>query len=346
MEGSARRVSRRGACYVKREMAPRSILVCTHGHCFDGMTSAALFTRLRDSIGGPGSAAYTYKSCGYGPGMQQIPAGWLKSEEHAILDFRFTESPKVDWYFDHHPTAFGSDEERDRALAGADAGRKLFWNPGYGSCAKLIADIARERYDEPLSSLSDLVDWADRIDAARFATAEEATSVAAPAMKLAAVVEQHGNGAFLERMVPRLLERTLDDIVRMPDVDDLWKPIEASRAAFRDLLCAHAKVRGPVVLVDLADRVIGAAPKFVTYAAFPQCTYSVTVARTQKLVKVGVGFNPWGDEPRLHDIAAICRRHGGGGHPVVGSVSFPLSEVIPARALAASIVAELSAPPA
>jgi hypothetical protein len=327
-------------------MPPRSVLVCTHGHCFDGMASAALFTKLRVAIGGAAGASYTYKSCGYGPGMSQIPASWLKSDENAILDFRFTESPKVEWYFDHHPTAFADDAERDRALAGAAKGGKLFWDPGYGSCAKLIADVARDRFAEPLASMADLVAWADRIDAARFASAEEATSVAEPAMRLAAIVEQHGNGAFLETMVPRLLERSLADIAAMPDVEDLWKPIAASRAAFEVSLRAHAVVKGNVVVVDLGDKVIGAAPKFVTYAAFPQCTYSVTIARTQKLVKVGVGYNPWGSEPRLHDIAAICKRAGGGGHPVVGAVSFPTTDVARARELAASIARELAGPPA
>ncbi len=327
-------------------MPPRSILVCTHGHCFDGMASAALFTSLRTSIGGASGASFAYKSCGYGPGMSQIPAGWLKSDENAILDFRFTESPRVDWYFDHHATAFGSDDERERAVAGATAGKRVFWDPGYGSCAKLIADVGRERFDAPLTPLAELVEWADRIDAARFASAEEATSVEAPAMRLAAIVEQHGNGAFLEKMVPRLLERSLDEIARMPDVDELWRPIEASRASFESLLRERAEVRGRVVVVDLGDRVIGAAPKFVTYAAFPRCTYSVTIVRTQKLVKVGVGYNPWGGDPRLHDIATICRRAGGGGHAVVGAVSFPTTDIERARALAAAIAIELDGPPA
>lgn len=326
-----------------RGMPPRSILVCTHGHCFDGWASAALFTRLRSSLG---AASFSYKSCGYGPGMAQIPPAWLKSEENAILDFRFTDSPRLDWYFDHHATAFGSDQERERALAGAAGGRKLYWDADYGSCTKLIADVARARFDEPLADLAPLVEWADRIDAARFTSAEEATSVEAPAMRLAAVVEQHGNGAFLEKLVPALLERSLEDVAALPEVEELWRPIAATRAAFADQLRAHAEVRGPVLVVDLGDRVLGAAPKFFTYAAYPACTYSVTIARTAKLVKVGVGYNPWSDRPRLHDIAAICKRAGGGGHPVVGAVSFPTTAVDQARALAAAIAAELGGPPA
>ncbi len=122
-------------------MPARSLLVCTHGHCFDGWASAAAFTRLRRSLGDRSPEEIRFKSCGYGPGMAQIPASWLRGDENAILDFRFTESPKVDWFFDHHATGFGSDEERERALASRPGtnGPRRFWDPTYGSCAKLIA---------------------------------------------------------------------------------------------------------------------------------------------------------------------------------------------------------------
>ena len=54
-------------------MKAREFLVATHGHCFDGAASAALFTRLARALAPEGSApSFRYKSCGYGPGMQMI----------------------------------------------------------------------------------------------------------------------------------------------------------------------------------------------------------------------------------------------------------------------------------
>jgi nanoRNase/pAp phosphatase (c-di-AMP/oligoRNAs hydrolase) len=47
--------------------------------------------------------------------------------------------------------------------------------------------------------------------------------------------------------------------------------------------------------------------------------------------------------PRTHNIAKICERYGGGGHAVVGAVSFKPEEVEEARAAVKEIVAELSA---
>jgi nanoRNase/pAp phosphatase (c-di-AMP/oligoRNAs hydrolase) len=46
--------------------------------------------------------------------------------------------------------------------------------------------------------------------------------------------------------------------------------------------------------------------------------------------------------PRTHNIAKICERYGGGGHAVVGAVSFKPDDVEKARTAAREIVAQLS----
>src|SRR6185369_6856920 len=89
------------------------VVVATHGHCFDGLASAVLFTQLVRSLReGSESPDFSYRSCGYGPGMSTIPEAWLDGDENAILDFRYTKSDRLSWYFDHHVTGFGSPEER------------------------------------------------------------------------------------------------------------------------------------------------------------------------------------------------------------------------------------------
>jgi hypothetical protein len=321
-------------------MKARDILVATHGHCFDGTASAALFTRLLQAGGETG--AFRYKSCGYSPGMQVIPEAWLDGAENAILDFRYTPSARLGWYFDHHVTAFGSTDERDAALQGANAERRVFWEPAYSSCAKLIVDVARERFGVDMSPLAELVDWADVIDAARFPSAEAATSPDEPVLQLAAVIEHHADGPFLNALVPKLLERTPTEIAKEPEMQTLWAPIRASREAFAGRVERAAEVRGPVVLVDLTDAPLDVAAKFVTYARYPKCAYSVMLTRNKQHFKLSVGHNPWSGVPRTHDIAAICRREGGGGHPAVGACSFPLSAEARAREVARAVAEELA----
>ena len=331
-------------------MKAQDIVVATHGHCFDGMASAALFTRLKTSLTAGDAPSFRYKSCGYGPGMQTIPEGWLDGAENAILDFRYTPSKRLHWYFDHHVTGFGSIAERDGALAvaatrdGDDVRQSpfVFYDPTYGSCTKLIADVARQRFQLDLPSLSELVRWADIIDAARFDSAEAASSSDEPVLQLAAVVEHHGDGPFLNAIVPRLLTEPLHDIARAADIQELWAPILASRDAQIRRIQQGAKVAGHVVVVDLTDAPLDVAAKFVTYALFPEAMYSVTLSRNRQHIKLSVGYNPWSRAPRAHDIASICRRYDGGGHPAVGACSFPLSATDRAREVALAITEELN----
>jgi nanoRNase/pAp phosphatase (c-di-AMP/oligoRNAs hydrolase) len=121
----------------------------------------------------------------------------------------------------------------------------------------------------------------------------------------------------------------------------LFRPIAVAQDAFITRVQQSGVVMGSVVLVDLADVTMDASLKFVAYALFPKCVYSVTVLRSKHHCKVSVGYNPWSGVARRHDIASICRRYDGGGHPVVGAATFPLSDVTRAREVAATIAKEL-----
>jgi nanoRNase/pAp phosphatase (c-di-AMP/oligoRNAs hydrolase) len=65
------------------------------------------------------------------------------------------------------------------------------------------------------------------------------------------------------------------------------------------------------------------------------------VSLSPQRAKVSVGFNPWGKGERLHNLASICERYGGGGHAVVGAISFNPKDLDRARAVANAIVEEL-----
>jgi hypothetical protein len=79
---------------------------------------------------------------------------------------------------------------------------------------------------------------------------------------------------------------------------------------------------------------------------YPDCVYSVTLSRQKQHYKLSVGYNPWCGVPRDRDIAPICRRYEGGGHPAVGAASFPLSALERAREAARAVAEELDGEPA
>lgn len=319
-------------------MADRKVVVAAHGHCFDGLVSAALFTHLRRSLS-PGPCQFRYLSCGYGPNMQTVPEAWLRGDENAIVDFRYSPSDRLSWYFDHHATAFASEAERTAALA--KPGR-VFYDPTYPSCAKLVADVGQQRFGIDFTSFAALVAWADRIDAASFPTVEDAIDRSSPVMQLAAVIEQHGQGALFDSLIGRLTQEPLDDVARSEQVQTLWAPLAQAHEAVRERVARAAELKDKVVYLDLHDAPLGTSGKFYHYAVCPEAVFSVSIVRMKQHYKVSVGFNPWALRPNDHDIAAICRRHGGGGHPDVGAVSFALDKIAEARAVAAQIVAELN----
>ncbi len=306
---------------------PTKIVVATHGHCFDGLASAALFTRLMRVLR-PGEALdFSYHASGYGPGSNGVDPKLLVGDENAILDFRFSPSPKLTWYFDHHVSAFPDASDRStyeaHVASRANGDRRMFHDGTYSSCTKLIADLGAAHFGVDPEPTRELVRWADMIDSASFPSAEMAVARTEPVLQLMTVVEHDGNA-------------------RAPEVQAAFKPLQESREVFNRLVAERAVEKHGVVVVDLGSEDIEVAGKFVTYALYPRSVYSVLITRSATKCKISIGYNPWSNAPRRHNIAAICERFGGGGHPVVGAISVPASELDRARAIAAEITEELS----
>ncbi len=328
-----------------------NVVVATHGHCFDGLCSAVMFTRLYRHVfqsGRRDGAAFTYHAAGYGPGQNGVEPRVLTGDVNAILDFRFSANPRLDWYFDHHVSAFVTPEERayyDRAVAEGEARqqRRMFHDGAYSSATKLIADLGRDRFGLDPAPTAELVRWADMIDSASFPDAKMAVERAEPELRMMTVIENLGDDAFLAKMVPRLLEQPLAEVARSADIVEAYEPLGRAHEAFVKLVEQRSEVAGTVVLVDLSDQLIDVAGKFVTYALHPESAYSVMLTRSKARCKISIGYNPWSPVPRRHNIAAICERHGGGGHPVVGAITLKADVVEEAKRLIRSIADELNA---
>ena len=71
-------------------MSKRHVVVATHGHCFDGLCSAVLFTRLMKHLNPHDDLSFAYHSSGYGPGSSGVDPKLLVGDENVILDYRFS----------------------------------------------------------------------------------------------------------------------------------------------------------------------------------------------------------------------------------------------------------------
>ena len=311
-------------------------VVASHGHCFDGLSSAVLFTRLMQERG-LAKAEFEYRACGYGTPQR---AEVLTGDENAILDYRFSSSPKLTWYFDHHRTAFQSDA--DRHAFEDTHNPQFFFDASYSSCTKLIFDTGAREFGFSDPKLEPLVRFADIVDSARFESPEQAIDRSDPLMRLVSVVEHYGDDAFYQTLVPQLLEKPLAEVAALHLVNERYKPLGKKHERFVERVRAKSEVQGRVVFVDLTENVLESVGKFVTYALYPKSVYSVLVGVLKGGPKISVGYNPWSGQALDADISAICARYGGGGHPVVGGISFAANEVERARSVAHEIAKELA----
>jgi hypothetical protein len=80
------------------------VRLCFHDRCFDGAASAAVFYRFyRERFHRDAEFRFT--------GMTHRASGpWeddvFDGNENAIVDFKYSSSPRLTWWFDHHQSAF------------------------------------------------------------------------------------------------------------------------------------------------------------------------------------------------------------------------------------------------
>lgn len=311
--------------------------VLHHNQCFDGACSAAVFTKFhRECVGG--ALGYEYRGLAHSA-AGGVDDGVFGAGENAIVDFKYSRSPKLTWWFDHHLSGFPTAEDRADFEATRGEGRKFF-DAEYVSCTGLIADVGRDKFGFSTAGLEELLYWADIVDGARFESAEMAVEMKEPALKLALCIENADEG-FITRVIPLLTSVSLEEIVAEPFVAEKVGPLMEKHKAAMELVREKARVADGVVFVDLLDRETEAISKFIPYYYYPEATYTVAVMRSKSRVKISVGTNPWTARKDLLNIAEICERFGGGGHARVGAISFGAGEAERGRVVAEGIVGEL-----
>jgi hypothetical protein len=320
------------------------VRVFYHDKCFDGTCSASLFTRFHRECIAPG-ASYEYHGLVHRAGALFNEAEFT-GDENAIVDFKYSASPRITWWFDHHQSAFLTREDQQNFLAcqrdSACAARKFF-DPTYTSCTSFLAHIAQTRYGFDTAPVAELIRWADIVDGAKYESPEAAVEMAAPAMKLTLIIEATQDPAFIPRLIPLLTEMPLAEVLNQPFVASLLPPLLERHRQAQELIRSRAEARDGTIFFDISDRPLEGYNKFIPYYLFPQATYSIGLSKSSFRTKVSVGSNPWSkaDPAKMVNLAQICERYGGGGHARVGAISFPPDKEAEARAAAEEIVAEL-----
>ena len=315
------------------------VKVFYHDRCFDGASSAALFSRfyaerIRNDV------EFVYSGLLHRAGSLFNEADF-DGDENAIVDFKYSSSPKITWWFDHHQSAFLSPEDADHFEQ--DPSNRKFYDPDFKSCTSFIATIAEQRFGFNPGSVSELVHWTDIIDGAMYQDAKTAVEMREPAMQLTMVIESTQDQKFIPRLIPLLASQPLAEVVRAPFVAPLLPPLLERHRGSVKILKDRIESRDQTLFFDVTDQDLEGYNKFVPYYLQPESIYSVGLSKSSFRVKVSVGSNPWAPSPPIVNLAKVCERYGGGGHARVGAISFDVSQHDAASKAAREIVEELRA---
>jgi hypothetical protein len=322
------------------------VRVFYHDKCFDGACSASLFTRFhRERIAA--QAAYEYHGLVHRAGALFNESDFT-GDENAIVDFKYSASPRITWWFDHHQSAFltAADFEHFQACQrDPQCGKRKFFDPNYTSCTGFLAHIASTRFGFDTAPVAELIHWANIVDGAKYESPEAAVEMAAPAMKLTLIIEATQDNEFIPRLIPLLTELPLDEVLRQPFVAPLLPPLLERHQQALELIRSRAEERDGTIFFDITDHPLEGFNKFIPYYLHPRATYSIGLSKSSFRTKVSVGSNPWtkAEPAKMVNLAEICERYGGGGHARVGAISFPPDRENDAREAAKEIVAELRA---
>jgi len=315
------------------------VKVFYHDRCFDGASSAALFSRFY--------AERIRNNCEFIFSGLLHRAGSLFNEadfdgdENAIVDFKYSSSPKITWWFDHHESAFLS--AADAAHFEHDQSNRKFYDPSFKSCTSFIAMIAEQRFGFNPAPVAELVQWTDIIDGALYKDAKSAVEMKEPAMQLTMVIESTQDAAFVPKLIPLLATKPLAEVVHSPLIASLLPPLLERHRKSIEILRERIESKDRTLFFDVTDQELEGYNKFVPYYLHPESIYSVGLSKSSFRVKVSVGSNPWASSAPVVNLARICERYGGGGHARVGAISFNVSEHEAAKQAAQEIVAELRA---
>jgi len=316
-----------------------NVRVFYHDRCFDGACSAALFSRfyserIRDDV------RFEFSGLLHRAGAL-FNEDDFTGDENVIVDFKYSSSKKITWWFDHHESAFLTPE--DASHFERDSSNRKFYDPSFKSCTRFLAVIAEQRFGFNPASMAEVIHWAEIIDGALYPDAQTAVEMREPAMKLTMVIESNQDADFGSRLIPMLASRPLADILVDPLVAPRLQPLLDRHQTSIEVIRQRAECKDRTVFFDVTDQALEGYNKFIPYYLYPDCDYNVGLSRSSFRNKVSVGSNPWTQSTKLVNLAKICERYGGGGHARVGAISFDVSKPEEARNAALEIVEELRA---
>jgi hypothetical protein len=227
--------------------------------------------------------------------------------------------PSCHKWFDHHsatrtyekpPTKFEGRYGLAPSTARLVYDYYLWDNPGFNAWQDLVAET--DRYDSANLTLSDVLDPKDYVLLGF--TLDPRTGLGA---------FQHYFMKLLE--VFRDDERTIDDVMALPEVSERVKRMRDGREGYLAAMRKYSRLVDRVLVTDLRDAgPMPAGNRFLVYTLYPEANVWLRIAwgPEKEFVVATVGHSIFNRTCPVH-VGGLLAKYGGGGHR--GSGSTPIS---------------------
>ena len=282
-----------------------------HAPCFDGMASAVLMWDFCE-------ARCAWRSATLHPVNYEIRPQWLATtldHPNAVVDFLYHRD--ADIWADHHLTTFLSDEVEQHYRN--RSGPSVFYDNLSGSCAELIWHHLESSFGYRNDRYRRLVEWAAKLDAAKYRSVDEAVHARSPALRIARTLALDDDRRYATYLVKQLKEHDIAQVAAMPRVQRRLNvsQLRVKRGLRRLRESFHVLPDGILTFdVDTTDVIVN---RYAPYLLAPKAPYVVGILRSADGVKVTAMRNPW-LVPGVAALGKILEQFGGGGHGPVGSV--------------------------
>jgi hypothetical protein len=306
-----------------------------HYPCFDGLVSAVLVTEFLESH-------QDWHLTEFEPIDYTLRDTWLTMDlkrPAAIVDFLY--HPQAEFWADHHRTSFLNLEAKEDFERRKQQFQLLF-DPRASSCASLLFRNLR-RFLGHKPHFKEMVQWAEKIDAAKYSSVKEAILGDAPALKIARTLsgEDESGPGYAKYLLGELRDHDLQYVAALKEVTS--REDRARRGILSGLERVKTKLRlekGGIAVFDARPGRNQVISRYAPYYFKPEARYSIAVVRSEEGIRITAMRNPWRNF-RSISLGRAFAKFGGGGHERVGAVQLSANRRNRVRDVVQSLLSEM-----
>jgi hypothetical protein len=305
-----------------------------HYPCFDGLVSAALAWEFLEQSKG----WHVGELC---PVNYTVRNSWLGNElKHPVAIVDFIYHPSADFWADHHATAMLS-KEAEASYQRRRAEFPLYFDEQAGSCASLLfRQLGESLAGKP--QFPKMVEWADKIDSARYESVEEAILGDAPALKINRSILFEPGAEYARFLCKELRNHSLDHVAALDEVKIRQDEVERRvRAGLKQVEKHITMEPGAVATFEAEQAKDEVIDRYSAYYFAPDARYSIGIIHSEEGTAITAMRNPWREFPSI-GLGKLFAAFGGGGHKRVGAIFIPKNESQRVPDVVKSLLSQLS----